>query len=136
MDFKAEDIFRLKTLFALHDKKGNGCVNKQDFKVLIQSLGATIEEIKYIFNLDQDYFDFPQFLEISSLIMRDYQEDDLLACFRVFDPENTGEMDRNQLQTILETNSTMDPKDIMEILKQLPDRPLNYHEFIKNSLKL
>lgn len=137
MDFKEEEINRLKTLFAIHDKNNNGCIHKEDLKDLVQSLGATYEEIKCISNLEQNYFDFPQFLDITSLIIKNYKENDLLSCFQVFDHEKSGLITRKQIQNILEVNSSLDSKEILDIMKHLPPTDsFDYHEFIKNSLNL
>ncbi|XP_063900461.1 calmodulin-A-like [Zophobas morio] len=140
--FSEEQIEDFKATFLLFDKDNDGTITSEELGTVLRSLGhnATTDELQDIINeVDTDgngTIDFPEFIEMMSKKLRDYEtEDEISAAFRVFDEDGNGLISTEELRhvmTVLGEKLTDD--EIDEIIKEADtngDGHIDYNEFVK-----
>lgn len=119
------EFIQLKQTFELFDDDGDGLIPISDLKKILKDLGQNVTEekiektIQQLGGNEEDSFDFEQFLEITSNVLRDTSdEDQLREAFRVFDKEGNGFISVSELRHFLmNIGDKMTEDEFMEMVR-------------------
>ena len=138
-----EQLKKFKIAFDKFDANKNGVITIEELCELMVELGHTDiteeEADNMMIELDEDEsgdIDFAEFLSVMvKRLMFVGNEEEIIAAFKVFDKNEDGVIDSNELKTVLSTlGQRLTLKDCEELVSAADsdhDGQINYREFAK-----
>uniref|UniRef100_A0A7S4MHL0 EF-hand domain-containing protein n=1 Tax=Vannella robusta TaxID=1487602 RepID=A0A7S4MHL0_9EUKA len=142
MEQQIDNLRMLKEAFCLFDKDGDGMISQTELRDVLLSLrphspdADNAEQLIAQFDRqEKGSLDYIEFVEMMRGNSQTNQENELLAAFRLLDPNQTGKISQNELRHILSCvgDGTLPESEVEEILHCIqPDNAgyLNYNDFI------
>lgn len=139
-DFLTEEqIAEFKKAFILVDKDEDGIITARELSLVLQYLGHNITEEEALNQVDGVTIDFPSFLCLLAMKMRDGdREEDLVEPFRKFDLDGTGFISLAELRYVLaDLGEKLTDEEVDEITREADpnnDGHINYEDFVRAML--
>lgn len=144
LNFTDEQLAELKECFILFDQTGSGFIEADDLSSALRALGQnpSDEDVALLLqdaNLDaMGRLSAAEYLQVVSrygLKQETEMNDELSEAFKVFDRNDVGSIDSNELRNALKTfGETLPDEDIEEIMKLAgvsDGSMIDYMEFVK-----
>lgn len=145
--FTPEQLFAFKRSFDLFDTSNEGLIPFDKLQVLLKSIGQkpTPEDIiAYKNEFDADNRGFLNFDAFKDIMSERFRKDDkataILAAFKVFDKENSGNVKCDDLRdAILSLSDLLNDEQVDEMMKDLDPEAtgaFNYVDLVKEMMEV
>ncbi|KRX11001.1 hypothetical protein PPERSA_03059 [Pseudocohnilembus persalinus] len=136
-----EQIKEFKEHFRLFDKDNDGSISTKELGEVMKSLGQKPTELELqemVNEIDQDgngLIDEEEFCKLMAKKMKDTDtEEELIEAFKVFDHDQTGKIDIDELKFGLMNLGERLPKELVDEITKIADNGegyIDYEEFVR-----